>query len=63
MSNQMVFWVALWGGTVFGPIIGGITLSAISELVRFYSAWHKACTYSYTGLIVVIMIMFKPHNN
>lgn len=62
MSNQMVFLAIVGGsGTVFGPIIGGITLSAISELVRFYlGSLAQGLHLFIYGLIVVIMIMFKP---
>ncbi|NLB89516.1 MAG: branched-chain amino acid ABC transporter permease [Syntrophomonadaceae bacterium] len=62
MSNQMVFLAIVGGsGTVFGPIIGGITLSAISELVRFYlGSMAQGLHLFIYGIIVVLMIMFKP---
>lgn len=62
MSNQMVFLAIVGGsGTVLGPIFGGITLSAISELVRYYlGSMAQGLHLFIYGLIVVFMIMFKP---
>lgn len=62
MSNQMVFLAIVGGsGTVLGPIFGGITLSAISEVVRFYlGSMAQGLHLFIYGLIVVLMIMFKP---
>lgn len=62
MSNQMVFLAIVGGsGTVLGPIFGGITLSAISEIVRYYiGSMAQGLHLFIYGLIVVFMIMFKP---
>ena len=62
MSNEMVFLAVVGGsGTVFGPVVGGITLHAISEVIQFYfSDMAQGLHLFIYGLIVVFVIMFKP---
>ncbi|HRW11961.1 MAG TPA: branched-chain amino acid ABC transporter permease [Syntrophomonas sp.] len=62
MSNQMVFMTIVGGaGTVLGPVIGGITLSFISELIRFYLGSQLMGLHLFIfGLIVMLMIIFQP---
>ena len=62
MSNEMVFLAVVGGtGTVLGPVVGGITLHAISEVIQFYFGHLAQGLHLFIyGLIVVFMIMFKP---
>ncbi len=62
MSNEMVFLAVVGGtGTVLGPVLGGITLHAISEVIQFYFGHLAQGLHLFIyGLIVVFMIMFKP---
>lgn len=62
MSTQMVFLAIVGGsGTVLGPVVGGITLSLISEIVRFYLGGSIAGLHLLIyGVIVMLIIMFKP---
>jgi branched-chain amino acid transport system permease protein len=62
MSNEMVFLAVVGGsGTVLGPVIGGISLHAVSEIIQFYfSDLAQGFHLFVYGLIVVFVIMFKP---
>ena len=62
MSNEMVFLAVVGGsGTVLGPVVGGISLHAISELIQFYFGDLAQGLHLFIyGLIVVFVIMFKP---
>lgn len=62
MSNQMVFLTIVGGaGTVLGPIIGGILLSFVSEIIRFYLGGQLMGLHLFIyGLIVMLMIIFQP---
>ncbi len=62
MSNEMVFLAVVGGsGTVLGPVVGGITLHAISELIQFFFGDLAQGLHLFIyGVIVVLMIMFKP---
>lgn len=62
MSDQMVFLAIVGGsGTVLGPVIGGILLSLISEVIRFYLGGQMMGLHLFIyGLIVVLMIIYKP---
>lgn len=62
MSNEMVFLAVVGGsGTVLGPVVGGISLHAISEIIQFYLGDLTQGLHLFIyGLIVVLMIMFKP---
>ena len=64
MSNEMVFLAVVGGtGTVLGPVLGGITLHAISEVIQFYFGHLAQGLHLFIyGLIVVFMIMFKPQS-
>ena len=62
MSNQMVFLTIVGGaGTVLGPVIGGILLSLVSEIIRFYLGGQLMGLHLFIyGLIVMLMIIFQP---
>ncbi|MGI6488152.1 MAG: branched-chain amino acid ABC transporter permease [Syntrophomonadaceae bacterium] len=62
MSTQMVFLAIVGGaGTVMGPVIGGILLALISEIIRFYLGGYVMGLHLFIyGLIVVLMIIYKP---
>jgi branched-chain amino acid transport system permease protein len=62
MSNQMVFLTIVGGsGSVLGPVIGGISLSLISEVVRFFLGDKIMGLHLLIyGLVVVLIIMYKP---
>lgn len=62
MSTQMVFLTIVGGsGTVLGPVVGGISLSLLSEVIRFYLSGSAAGLHLFIyGVIVLLIIMFKP---
>lgn len=62
MSTQMVFLAIVGGsGTVLGPVVGGISLSLISEIIRFYLGGSVAGLHLLIyGVIVLLIIVFKP---
>lgn len=62
MSTQMVFLTIVGGaGTVLGPVLGGISLSFISEIIRFYLGSQIMGLHLFIyGMIVLLMIMFQP---
>mgnify|MGYP000910277061 FL=1 len=62
MSTQMVFMTIVGGaGTVFGPVIGGILLSLVSEFIRFYLGGQLMGLHLFVyGLIVLIIIIKQP---
>lgn len=61
LSNQIVFLVIVGGkGTIFGPILGAIILTLVSEISR--TVFHQVMglhLFIY-GVIVVLIVMFKP---
>lgn len=61
-SNQMVFLAIVGGiGTVFGPFVGGIILTAISEITRVTFTDLPSGTHLVIyGIIVLIVILFFP---
>lgn len=62
MSQQMVFLTIVGGsGTIFGPVIGGISLSLLSEIIRFFLGDKMMGLHLFIyGLIVVLVIVYKP---
>lgn len=62
MSTQMVFLTIVGGsGTVLGPVIGGLLLSFLSEMIRFYLGGQLMGLHLFIyGMIVLLMIMFQP---
>lgn len=62
MSTQMVFLTIVGGsGTIFGPVIGGISLSLASEIIRFFLGDKIMGLHLFIyGLIVVLVIVYKP---
>ena len=62
MSTQMVFLTIVGGaGTVLGPVIGGILLSLISEIIRFYLGGQLMGLHLFIyGMIVLVMIIYQP---
>jgi branched-chain amino acid transport system permease protein len=62
MSTQMVFMTIVGGaGTVLGPVIGGILLSIVSEVIRFYLGGQLMGLHLFVyGLIVMVMIIYQP---
>lgn len=62
MSNQMVFLAIVGGsGSILGPVVGGLSLSFISELVRFFFGDKVMGLHMLIyGLVVVLIIMYKP---
>lgn len=62
MSTQMVFLSIVGGsGTVLGPVIGGIVLSLISEVIRFYLGGQLMGLHLFIyGLIVLLVIIYQP---
>ncbi len=62
MSTQMVFLSIVGGsGTILGPVIGGILLSLISEVIRFYLGGQLMGLHLFIyGVIVLLVIMYQP---
>ncbi|CFY02359.1 ABC transporter, permease [Syntrophomonas zehnderi OL-4] len=62
MSTQMVFLAIVGGsGTVLGPVIGGILLALISEIIRFYLGGQLMGLHLFIyGMIVLLMIIYQP---
>lgn len=62
MSTQMVFLSIVGGsGTILGPVIGGIVLSLISEVIRFYLGGQLMGLHLFIyGLIVLLVIIYQP---
>lgn len=62
MSTQMVFLAIVGGsGTILGPVIGGISLSLISEIVRFYLGDQIMGLHLFIyGMIILLVIIYKP---
>jgi branched-chain amino acid transport system permease protein len=62
MSTQMVFLAIVGGaGTVLGPVVGGILLSLVSEIIRFYLGGQLMGLHLFIyGMIVLLMIIFQP---
>lgn len=62
MSTQMVFLTIVGGsGTVLGPVIGGIVLSLISEIIRFYLGGQLMGLHLFIyGIIVLLVIIYQP---
>lgn len=62
MSTQMVFLTIVGGsGTVLGPVVGGISLTMVSEVVRFFLGDKIMGLHLLIyGLVVVLIIMYKP---
>lgn len=61
-SNQMVFLAIVGGiGTVFGPFVGGVILTTISEITRVTFTDLPAGTHLVIyGIIVLLVILFFP---
>ncbi|MGR6836037.1 branched-chain amino acid ABC transporter permease [Syntrophomonas erecta] len=62
MSTQMVFLTIVGGSsTVLGPVVGGITLSLISEIIRYYFGGMVMGLHLFIyGIIVMLVIIYKP---
>ncbi len=62
MSTQMVFLSIVGGsGTVLGPVIGGIILSLVSEIIRFYLGGQLMGLHLFIyGMIVLLVIIYQP---
>lgn len=61
LSNQIVFLVIVGGkGTVFGPILGAIILTIISEVSRTMFHQVMGLHLFIYGIVVVLIVMFKP---
>lgn len=62
MSQQMVFLAIVGGaGTVMGPVIGGIALALLSEIIRYYLGGQVMGLHLLIyGIIVVLIIMYRP---
>lgn len=62
MSTQMVFLAIVGGrGTVLGPIVGGVALSLLGELIRSQLGGQIMGLHLFLyGVIVVLTVVFRP---
>lgn len=62
MSDQLVFFAVVGGiGTVGGPILGAIILTAIGEVARTYFTSMPGLHLLIYGIVMILVIEFCPH--